>query len=82
MTSGISGDLISQLPANDTGTLALAAALQHGFLAVLVFAVIGTGGGLLPSRCACDSQFEWQRILAKSCFVRSSARAYYDDGRW
>ena len=34
------GDLMSQLPTNDTDKLALATALQHGFLAVLVFAVI------------------------------------------
>jgi MFS family permease len=40
VTSGISGELMSQLPTNDTDKLALAAALQHGFLAVLVFAVI------------------------------------------
>jgi len=40
VTSGVSGDLMSQLPTNDTDKLALATALQHGFLAVLVFAVI------------------------------------------
>jgi len=40
VASGVSGDLMSQLPTNDTNQLALAAALRHGFLAVLVFAVI------------------------------------------
>lgn len=40
VSSSFSGDLTRQLPTDQTGKLLLAAALQHGFVAVLVFAVI------------------------------------------
>ncbi len=40
VTSGVSGDLMSHLPANDADKLALTGALHQGFLAVLVFALI------------------------------------------
>jgi len=40
VTSAISGDLIQHLPTNVADKLALAGALQRGFLAVLVFALI------------------------------------------
>ncbi len=40
VTSAISGNLLHDLPTNAGDKLALAGALQHGFLAVLVFALI------------------------------------------
>ncbi len=40
VSSSFSGDLTQQLPTDQAGKLLLAAALQHGFVAVLVFAVI------------------------------------------
>jgi MFS family permease len=39
-TSSVSGDPMSHLPTTTASKLALSAALQHGFLAVLVFALI------------------------------------------
>jgi EmrB/QacA subfamily drug resistance transporter len=40
VTSSVSGDPINHLPTTTASKLALSAALQHGFLAVLVFALI------------------------------------------
>lgn len=40
VNSSISGDLMKHLPTDQGGKLALSAALQHGFVAVLVFAVV------------------------------------------
>jgi EmrB/QacA subfamily drug resistance transporter len=40
VSSAVSGDLMHKLPTTDAGKFALSGALQHGFLAVLVFAVI------------------------------------------
>jgi hypothetical protein len=40
VSSSISGDLVQHLPTNQTGKLLLSTALQHGFVAVLIFAVI------------------------------------------
>jgi MFS family permease len=40
VTSSVSGDLTNQLPTNAATRLALSTALQHGFFAVLVFALI------------------------------------------
>jgi hypothetical protein len=40
VTSAVSGDLMSHLPANQADRLALMGALQHSFLAVLIFALI------------------------------------------
>jgi MFS family permease len=40
VASGVSGDLLSQLPASANGALELNAALQRGFLVVLLFAVL------------------------------------------
>jgi hypothetical protein len=40
VTGAISGDLLNQLPTIAADKMALAGALQHGFLAVLVFALI------------------------------------------
>lgn len=40
VTSGVSGELMSHLPTNQADKLALTGALQHGFVAVLAFAVI------------------------------------------
>jgi MFS family permease len=40
ITSAVPGDLIRRLPASDAERFALAGALQHGFLAILVFAII------------------------------------------
>jgi expansin (peptidoglycan-binding protein) len=40
VSSSISGNLLHRLPTTTTDRWALAGALQHGFIAVLVFAVI------------------------------------------
>jgi len=40
VSSSISGDLARQLPTDQAGKLLLSSALQHGFVAILVFAVI------------------------------------------
>lgn len=40
------GDLVGHLPTNPAGKLLLSIALQHGFIAVLVFAVIALLGTL------------------------------------
>lgn len=40
VTSSVSGDLTSHLPTSPASKLALAAALQHAFVAVLIFALI------------------------------------------
>ncbi|HEX4207295.1 MAG TPA: MDR family MFS transporter [Ktedonobacteraceae bacterium] len=40
VSSAVSGNLMSHLPTSNTGKLALAGALSHGFLAILVFALI------------------------------------------
>jgi MFS family permease len=40
VTSSVSSDLVKHLPTTTASKLALSAALQHGFLAVLVFALI------------------------------------------
>lgn len=40
VTSSVSGNLMNHLPSSTASKLALSAALQHGFLAVLVFALI------------------------------------------
>ena len=40
VTSGVSGDLLSHLPTTEADKLALTGALQQGFLAVVVFALI------------------------------------------
>lgn len=43
VSSGASGGLMSHLPTNAVGKQALANALQHGFLAVLIFALLALG---------------------------------------
>jgi ABC-type proline/glycine betaine transport system permease subunit len=40
VTSGIAGNLLQRLPTTATDRQALAGALQHGFMAVLVFATL------------------------------------------
>jgi hypothetical protein len=40
VTSSASGDLMNHLPTTTASKMALSAALQHGFLAVLIFALI------------------------------------------
>ncbi|TMC92171.1 MAG: MFS transporter [Chloroflexi bacterium] len=40
ITSSVSGDLMNHLPTTTASKMALSAALQHGFVAVLVFALI------------------------------------------
>ncbi|HEV2581776.1 MAG TPA: hypothetical protein VGT44_13060, partial [Ktedonobacteraceae bacterium] len=40
VTSSVSGNMMNHLPTNATSKLALSAALQHGFFAVLIFALI------------------------------------------
>src|SRR5207253_619868 len=40
ITSSVSGDLMNHLPITTASKMALSAALQHGFIAVLVFALI------------------------------------------
>jgi len=40
ISSSVSGDLINHLPTTAASKLALSAALQHGFIAVLIFALI------------------------------------------
>jgi EmrB/QacA subfamily drug resistance transporter len=46
VTSGVSGDLMSRLPIDEAGRMALAGALQHGFLAVLAFAALALAAAL------------------------------------
>ncbi|GAC1353787.1 MAG: hypothetical protein NVS4B11_21850 [Ktedonobacteraceae bacterium] len=43
VSSGTSGGLMSHLPTNAVGKQALASALQHGFVAVLIFALLALG---------------------------------------
>jgi EmrB/QacA subfamily drug resistance transporter len=40
ITSSVSGDLMTHLPTNTASKLALSGALSHGFLAVLIFALV------------------------------------------
>lgn len=40
VSSGVSGSLASRLPSGQTGRLALSGALSHGFVAILVFALL------------------------------------------
>lgn len=43
ISSTVSGDLLRRLPTSDAGKMALSGALTHGFVAVLVFALIALG---------------------------------------
>ena len=66
VTGSVSGDLVKHLPTTTASKLALSAALQHGFLAVLVFAlitlvatfflkerlIVATQGAISPERAA------------------------------
>jgi TRAP-type C4-dicarboxylate transport system permease small subunit len=40
ISSSVSGDLMNHLPTTTVSKMALSAALQHGFIAVLIFALI------------------------------------------
>ena len=79
ITSAVSGDLMSHLPTNAASKQALSGALTHGFLAVLVFALIAlvatfflkeglvmaTQGALSPERAAqADEESDKELVLA------------------
>ena len=79
VTGSVSGDLVKHLPTTTASKLALSAALQHGFLAVLVFALItlvatfflkekliaATQGALSPERAPqADEESDKELVLA------------------
>ena len=79
VTSSVSGNLMNHLPTTTASKLALSAALQHGFLAIVVFALIAlvatfflkevslkaTQGSVEPERVAqADEESDKELVLA------------------